>query len=289
MGAIREESQNATANATADFKPDLLIQIEGLKQHQVFKYVDSAEKFRLFGQYYIFLIWNYQQMWNRLSRALYESATADSATLFSINSIEVLNTYLTEQLHQNWLGQAATSSAASLGIYPENCEEVIYTGIVEPHYKFWSKVEINFAPLEMLYNWLRQHQRSCPPLTPLNFALHLTNFIRYTIEATMDLLPHELAANLFISVENLSLSKDSVMHYYHNPDLSLTETTTISEYTASSKVALDLLELLCQKDKDAWREANLAAKRACIAHTRLWDGVEKELQYFDVLNFRQEA
>lgn len=266
--SLPEQQTLPTTALNINFDPSTIT--ESLKQHEAFTYVTSPSKLRLFGQYHIFVVWNYWHTWERLDKALQNFGKTSK------------NSALSLYLRQHTIEASSETRNSFL-----HSAQKAQTNFTAPQYKFWREIETDFSSLQMLVNWLHQSKRPCPPLGRLNFPAHLNNFVRYTLESTVDLLPHELAVSLFTSNQSMGWSRARSMVSFNraNPSLVRRETSSlrlVDNYNIDPY--LNILAALCSDDKDAWQEANFSAHRAVKFHLKLWDGVEKELKYYDIFN-----
>jgi hypothetical protein len=271
--SLPEQQTLSTTTLNTNFDPSSIT--ESLKQHEAFTYVTSPAKLRLFGQYHIFVVWNYWYIWEKLDKALQSFGKPSKNSTLSLylrqHTIEVNNDIRNSFLHSM---------------------QKLQTNFTAPQYKFWREIETDFNSLQMLVSWLHQSKRPCPPLSRLNFPAHLNNFVRYTLESTVDLLPHELAISLFTSNQSMGWSRARSMVSFNraNPSLMRRETSSlrlVDNYNTDPYI--NILAALCLDDKDAWQEAIFSAHRAVKFHLKLWDGVEKELKYYDIFNSVSQA
>lgn len=262
------EHQTLPASVVNNFDPALIT--ESLKQHNAFNYVTTSTKLRLFGQYHIFVIWNYWHTWDKLDKALQSLDNPARNAALSVY-LRQHTPELGNELRSNFLRSFQNSQIK----------------LAAPQYRFWHELDADFSLLQMLLNWLHQSKRSCPPLGRLNFPSHLSNFVRYTLESSSDLLPHELAINLFTSSQSMGWSRARGMVSFNraNPAQVRRETSAlrlVDNYNTDPY--LHILADLCSDDPDAWQEAAFSAHRAVKVHLKFWDGVEKELKYCDIFN-----
>lgn len=250
---------------------------DALKHHPAFRNNDSVEKLRVFGQRQIFVIWSYWHIWERLNQ--YHS-TLQEMPGFTL-AAALVEDYLSQQSIKIKPHSATTVNssqfACPVDTSPSN----------SPYYNFWQELELDFMPLDMLKAWLKQSKHPSPSLACLNFPPYLSNLVRYTLDATLDLLPHELAANLYVSGESMLWSEFGSFVYYPNPPSCQFRQTETEVIAASSRLlkatALRLAKELCQAEED-WQDVNFAAKRTLKTHLNFWDGVGKEIKYHEILN-----
>lgn len=249
---------------TEDFEKFEEIRQE-LLDHPIYKEVNTPEKVRIFMKHHVFAVWDFMSLLKRLQQVV---------TSVSVPWMPFPNPAYTRFINEIVL--AEESDEDGLGGYASHFQLYI------------DAMKQSGADIKPITEFLNDLQQGKPYKVALENELiprNAAEFVRFTLELSLNGQIHEVAAAFFYGREDLipdmfqtlvdSLqqqgTKNDRLNYYLNRHIEL-------DGDQHGPLAQRLLSDLCREDNQKKYEAILIAKKSLDARKKLWDGVLAEIR-----------
>ena len=232
-----------------------------LKEHPVYKSIDSIEDIKIFMETHVFAVWDFMSLLKQLQNNL------------SCNEIP---------WHPSGFPKA--SRLINEIVWGEE-SDINRRGLAMSHFEMYleamTSLNANINEIEELIKSIRSGKSIFEVLKNANYPKHVKNFLEFTFEVIYSGKTHLIAAvftfgredlipDMFIEIiKNMKISKDEKLAdliYYFERHIEV-------DSGEHGPMALEMIKQLCNEDFQKWEEALNYSKKALFLRIELWDGI----------------